>query len=130
MVVLNADARPEMDEDFARAQEDVRTSLLMAVAASLIANPPTALTVVEIHDEAGQVTLTGEVASQALCRHLEEIASGHPGVVEIINQLAVRPRRDKSMEQVGDSPCQIEFDGTSRWIRWPNPPLDAQPGDF
>jgi osmotically-inducible protein OsmY len=62
----------------------------MELTAALITDPPTELAVVEIQDEAGTVTLSGEVGSLVVRRRLEEIALQHPGVQGTINDLAVQ----------------------------------------
>jgi osmotically-inducible protein OsmY len=65
------------------------TALLMELTAALISDPPAALTVVEIRDEAGTVTLSGEVGSREVRKRLEQITNQHPGVLGTINDLDV-----------------------------------------
>ena len=75
------------------------TALLMELAAALIADPPTALTVVEIRDKAGMVTLSGQVGSREVRKRLEQITSQHPGVLCTINDLDVPASQTSAQER-------------------------------
>ena len=65
------------------------TALLMELTAALITDPPIALTIVEIRDEVGTVTLSGEFGSREVRKRLEQITNQHPGVLATINDLDV-----------------------------------------
>jgi hypothetical protein len=70
------------------------TSIVAGVTVALMSHPPTALTMVEVSEREGVVTLRGQVDSAELKRIAEEIAAGQPNVRSVVNALEVKsPRR-------------------------------------
>jgi osmotically-inducible protein OsmY len=65
--------------------------LVLQMTAALAANPPTELTIISVADEAGTVTLSGQVSNPTLRAMAEEIAAGYPGVSHTVNELDVVP---------------------------------------
>lgn len=61
------------------------------MTAALAAHPPTELTIINVADEAGTVTLSGQVSTPAVRTLAEKIAAGHPGVSNTVNDLQVVP---------------------------------------
>lgn len=74
------------------------TKLLLQMTRALLAHPPTELTVIEVTDQAGTVTLTGRVSDGQFRAMAEEIATGHPGVSRAVNELEVVRARDPEPE--------------------------------
>lgn len=75
----------------AEGASGLATTLLLQMTAALVVDPPTELTVIGVSDQAGIVTLTGRVSHQRFRAMAEEIASGHPGVTQAVNDLEVVP---------------------------------------
>jgi osmotically-inducible protein OsmY len=65
------------------------TAIVAQVTAALLANPPAKLTVVEVTNEQGVVTLKGQVDSLETRKMAQEIAAHYPGVSTVINALEV-----------------------------------------
>lgn len=63
-----------------------------AVAAALANEPLTAAVVIEVVYEHGVVTLTGEVANEAIHAAAERVAHAQPGVLSVVNALEVRAK--------------------------------------
>jgi osmotically-inducible protein OsmY len=78
------------------------------VEAALAEDPSMALVPIEVVCRAGVVTLLGEVPSVETREAAEQIARSTPGVVAVINELAVRPR---DMEPVNARPLWQETPG-------------------
>lgn len=68
---------------------DLGTVLLLQMTAALAADPPTELTIIEVVDESGTVTLSGQVSDERLRTMAEDIAIGHPDVTQAINEVKV-----------------------------------------
>lgn len=79
----------EQDGLEAPGTTDLATTLLLQMTAALVADPPTELTIIEVADEAGIITLSGRVSDHRFRAMAEEIASGHPGVSQAVNDLEV-----------------------------------------
>lgn len=69
----------------------VETAIVLELSVALLADPPTQLTVIGVDNDAGIVTLTGEVGTAEVRRMAGEIASSHPGVASAINDLQLGP---------------------------------------
>lgn len=79
---------PDVDE---LSASDIETAIVFQVAAALVAQLPTEITVVGVESKKGIVTLTGDVPNRALRAQAGEIASVHPDVESAVNDLQVRP---------------------------------------
>lgn len=75
----------------AQLSASVETAILLELSVALLADPPTALTVIGVDNEEGIVTLSGEVGDHKVRRMAGEIARRHPGVASAINDLQVNP---------------------------------------
>ena len=64
------------------------------MTAALADDPRTDLAVIEVISERGIVTLKGKVDSTDVREAAEEITSGQPGVIKVINALEVEPDED------------------------------------
>jgi osmotically-inducible protein OsmY len=73
----------------AGAASNLETMLVLQMTAALVANPPTELTIINVADEAGTVTLSGQVSSPTLRVMAEEIAARYPGVSRTVNDLEI-----------------------------------------
>ena len=69
----------------------VETAIVLELNVALLADPPTALTVIGVDNEEGIVTLSGEVGNHKVRRMAGEIARRHPGVASAVNDLQVSP---------------------------------------
>jgi osmotically-inducible protein OsmY len=65
----------------------VETAIVLYMAAALVADPPTELTVIDVESEDGIVTLRGQMAEGELHSAAAEMASELPGVREAINDM-------------------------------------------
>ena len=86
-----SELEPEVDGPSAA---NIETTIVFQVAAALVAQPPTEITVVGVESKKGIVTLTGDVPSRALRAQAGEIASVHPDVESAVNDLRIRPSDD------------------------------------
>lgn len=75
-----------MDEKTLDRNLDLRTR----VANALADHPETNESVIEVINESGVITLSGEVASQEARQAAETIASEQPGVISVVNSLKVK----------------------------------------
>lgn len=94
---------------------DLATALLLEVTAALVADPPTELTIIEVADEAGIVTLSGRVSDPRFRALAEQIVAGYPGVSRAVNDLQVvqrlSPRRgepDRGWPEARDPSSRVE----------------------
>jgi osmotically-inducible protein OsmY len=70
---------------------ELTTMLVLQMTAALVANPPTELTIINVADEAGTVTLSGQVSNSAVRAMAERIAAEYPGVSQTVNEIEVVP---------------------------------------
>lgn len=68
---------------------NVETAIILELGVALLVDPPTQLTVIDVNNEEGVVTLTGEVDNYEVRRVAGEIASSYPGVASAVNDLQI-----------------------------------------
>ena len=91
------------DEREAGETPDRVTALVLQMTAALVADPPTELTIINVADEAGTVTLSGRVSDPRFRALAEKIAAGYPGVSRTANDLEVAPPpRDRGYTEKED----------------------------
>lgn len=73
---------------------DTSTAIEARISIALETDPRTHLAVIEVVDEHGVVTLSGEVESVEVRKAAEEIASQQPGIITVINALEVKPHEE------------------------------------
>lgn len=73
---------------------DTSSAITGRVSMALEADPRTHLAVIEVINEHGIITLSGDVESVAVRQAAEEIAEQQPGVVAVINALEVKPQEE------------------------------------
>jgi hypothetical protein len=81
-------------EEILMSRESVPTTdneIISRVSNALAADERTAKVPIEVIAQRGLVTLEGEVANREIRRLAEEIAAGQPGVIKVINDLAIVP---------------------------------------
>ena len=71
---------------------DTNTAIVARVHAALESDPRTHLAVIEVVNDRGIVTLSGDVPSAEARKVAEEIAARQTGVIAVINALEVKPR--------------------------------------
>jgi osmotically-inducible protein OsmY len=70
---------------------DTDIAIQTRVAHALLSDPRTSISVIEVVNERGVVTLKGEVDSAEVREVAEEIAKEQPGVLSVVNALEVKP---------------------------------------
>lgn len=78
-----------MDASSASRPGEAKTGVLIEMAAALITNPPTTLTIVEVRDKGGATVLEGQVDTPQRRDELGQIALRRLGGAETINALEV-----------------------------------------
>ena len=73
---------------------------------------------VEVSVDGGAVTLAGEVPGASDVAHAEMLVRRTPGVVDVLNHLAVRPG-PRAVEKLGEPNPYDHYEG--RWGRWVPP---------
>lgn len=81
---------------------DTSTAIDARIIAALESDPRTHLSVIDVVNEHGVVTLSGEVSSAKIRSAAEELAVRQHGVMAVINELEVKPssRRGKEVESI------------------------------
>lgn len=74
---------------------DTNTAIVARVDAALQSDPRTHLAVIEVINDRGIVTLSGNVPSVEVRTAAEEIAEHQAGVITVVNALEVKPREDE-----------------------------------
>ena len=70
---------------------DTDIAIQTRVSHALLSDPRTSISVIEVVNERGMVTLKGEVDSAEVREAAEEIAEEQPGVLSVVNALQVKP---------------------------------------
>ena len=69
---------------------------VIRVTEALLHDPRTQGSLIDVSDQGGVITLSGMAPSAAAKEAAEEITSQQPGVLTVINELAIRTNDDKA----------------------------------
>ncbi len=92
------------------AQERSDAELKSSVWMALVADPATDSFEINVSTDDGVVTLTGTVQSWQEYRLAETVAKGVAGVVDVSNEITVKPVSDRS-----DAQIRADINGALRW---------------